>query len=255
MDAETLREEKMMPETKPPELIVALDVEDGDLAIALVKDLDGVVGFFKVGSRLFTACGPGIIGDIKDAGAGVFLDLKFHDIPATVAGSVKAAVEIGADMLTIHTSGGADMMRAAAEAASEQAEKLSRRKPVLVGVTVLTSLSTDELSEVFGYTGDIPDLVMRLAGLARESGLDGVVSSVWEAGMIREGLGGGFVIVTPGIRPGDSAIGDQKRVATPRDALMAGADYIVVGRPIIKAPSPRAAAVEILNELGYDTAV
>lgn len=241
-----------MIEPKLPELIVALDVEERDIAIALVKDLDGVAGFFKVGSRLFTACGPDIVKEIKDTGARVFLDLKFHDIPATVAGSVKAAVGIGADMLTIHAGGGAEMMRAAAMAASEKAANLSVQQPILLGVTVLTSLSSEELSQVFGYKGDVLDLVIKLAAMAKDSGLNGVVSSVWEAGMIRESLGGEFIVVTPGIRPKTAVIGDQKRFAAPRDALMSGADYVVVGRPIIKAPSPRTAAVNILKELGYD---
>jgi len=238
-----------MADTKLPELIVALDMEEKDLALAMVGELGEVVNFYKVGSRLFTACGPDIVREIKRAGNRVFLDLKFHDIPATVAGSVRAAVRIGVDMLTIHTSGGLDMMKMAVEASSEEAEKLALKKPMLLGVTVLTSLTSGELLQMFDYTGKVEELVLNLADMAKDAGLDGVVSSVWEAEAIRKAVGEGFVIVTPGIRPQDSAIGDQKRVATPRDALLAGADYIVVGRPITKSTSPRDEAVAILEEL------
>ena len=223
-----------MADTKLPELIVALDMEEKDLALAMVGELGDSVNFYKIGSRLFTACGPDIVREIKGVGNRVFLDLKFHDIPATVAGSVRAAIRVGADMLTIHTGGGLDMMRMAVEASHDESEKLAVKRPVLLGVTVLTSLTSSELSQMFGYSGKVEELVLKLAVMAREAGLDGVVSSVWEAEALRKAAGEGFVIVTPGIRPQDYAIGDQKRVATPRDALLAGADFIVVGRPITK---------------------
>jgi len=238
-----------MADTKLPELIVALDMEEKDLALAMVGELGEAVNFYKIGSRLFTACGPDIVKEIKGAGKRVFLDLKFHDIPATVAGSVRAAVRIGVDMLTIHTSGGLEMMKMAVEASSEEAEKLAIRRPTLIGVTILTSLTSSELSRIFGYSGEVESLVLKLAEMAKDAGLDGVVSSVWEAEAIRRAVGERFVIVTPGIRPQDSVIADQKRVATPRDALLAGSDFIVVGRPITKSPSPKEEAVAILEEL------
>ena len=187
--------------------------------------------------------------EIGSRGASVFLDLKFHDIPATVEGSVRAATALGVAMMTIHTSGGLEMMRAAAKAASDESKRLSIVRPIVVGVTVLTSLSKEDLSRTFGTSGAVRDLVLRLASQAREAGLDGVVASVEEARLIKDELGDGFKVVTPGIRPAGAAAGDQKRIATPRAAREAGSDYLVVGRPVIEAPSPRAAAEQILREL------
>ena len=265
---------------KIPQLIVALDVEDRNRAVELVDELGDAVSFFKVGSRLFTAFGPSIVEEIKSRGADVFLDLKFHDIPATVAGSVRAALSIGVDMMTLHASGGADMLRAAVEAVEEmeamragseggkgkgrseielsaeaRAAAVSRAvepaasRPILLGVTVLTSLSRQNLSEIYSYDGTIEDLVLRLVELSVGSGLDGVVSSVREAAAIRERFGERVVIVTPGIRFANADRDDQKRIAAPKDAVSAGSDYIVVGRPIIRAASPLEAAERMLAEL------
>ena len=234
---------------RKPEVITALDVESRDEASALAGDLLGVVDFFKVGSRLFTAEGPSIVKELQDAGAKIFLDLKFHDIPATVAGSVRAATTLGVRMMTLHASGGLDMMRAAAGEAAETAEKLGIDRPLLVGVTVLTSLSREDISAMTPFDGQVSDLVLRLAERAGAAGLDGIVASVAEARTVKERLGEEFVVVTPGIRPSGADVGDQKRVATPRKAAEAGSDYLVVGRPITTAASPADSARAILREL------
>jgi orotidine-5'-phosphate decarboxylase len=240
----------MTPAKRTPRIIAALDVERRIDAISLMADLRGKVNLFKVGSRLFTAEGPGIITEINETGGSVFLDLKFHDIPATVAGAVRAACSLNAFMMTIHTAGGSDMMKAAAQEAAEFAERTGLTKPRLIGVTVLTSMSSDDLAEASDYRGKVEDLVLRRAELARRSGLDGIVASVMEAAKIREAVGDGLTIVTPGIRPAGSAAGDQKRIATPKDAIEAGSDYLVIGRPIYKADSPGEAADSILAEMG-----
>jgi orotidine-5'-phosphate decarboxylase len=240
----------MTPAGRKPQIIAALDVEKRIDAISLVADLRGRVKLYKVGSRLFTAEGPGMISEINDAGGSVFLDLKFHDIPATVAGAVRAACGLQVFMITIHTAGGYEMMKAAADEAAAFAGRSGLPRPKLVGVTVLTSMSAGDLEGASGYAGSVEDLVMRRAELAGKAGLDGIVASVKEAGRIREALGSGFTIVTPGIRPAGSAAGDQKRVATPKDAIRAGSDYLVIGRPIYQAESPAAAADAILAEMG-----
>jgi orotidine-5'-phosphate decarboxylase len=234
---------------RKPEMITALDVESREEAAALVAELSGIVDFFKVGSRLFTAEGPQMVRDLEEAGARMFLDLKFHDIPATVAGSVRAATALGVRMMTLHTTGGLEMMKAAAGEAAEAAEKLGNERPLIIGVTVLTSLSGEDLSAVMPFDGRVSDLVLRLAERAKAAGLDGIVASVEEARLVKERLGNEFIVVTPGIRPSGADVGDQKRVATPRKAVEAGSDYLVVGRPIIQAPSPAEAARAILGEL------
>jgi len=235
---------------RTPEVIAALDVESRDEALALVGDLAGLIDFFKIGSRLFTAEGPSMVRELQEAGARIFLDLKFHDIPATVAGSVRAATALGVRMMTLHASGGLDMMTAAAREAGETAERLGIERPLLVGVTVLTSLSREDLSAVMSPGGRVSEIVLHLAERAGEAGLDGIVASVEEAWLVKERLGREFIVVTPGIRPSGSEVGDQKRFATPRKAAEAGSDYLVVGRPIIQAPSPAEAAKAILEELG-----
>jgi orotidine-5'-phosphate decarboxylase len=238
-----------MNERSYPRLIVALDVEERSRALDLVARTKSAVDFYKVGSRLFTSEGPAIVSEIEALGASVFLDLKFHDIPATVEGAVRAATSLGVAMMTVHTSGGVEMMRAAAVAAAREAESARVTRPLIVGVTVLTSLSMDDLVRTFGISGTVKDLVVRLAANAREAGLDGVVASVEEARLVKEALGRDFKVVTPGIRPALAEAGDQKRVATPRAALEAGSDFLVVGRPVIEAPSPLEAAERILREL------
>jgi len=210
-------------------LIVALDVDSYEQATALVKDLRDVVDVFKVGSVLFTRLGPKIVEFINDQGKQCFLDLKYHDIPNTVAKAVESAAALRVFMLTVHTCGGADMLKAAAKVSS---------RPLIVGVTVLTSVA-----------GDVAGEVVRLATLAKECGLNGVVASPREIDLLRQALGVKFVIVTPGIRPAWAEHGDQKRVMTPAEAVAAGADYIVVGRPIIAAKNPAAAARRIATEM------
>ena len=234
---------------RAPEVIVALDVEKGEVARRLVEGLVSAVDFFKVGSRLFTAEGPSMVRDLRTAGARIFLDLKFHDIPATVAGSVRAATGLGVQMMTLHTWGGVDMMHAAADEAAGAAALAGVERPLLVGVTVLTSLSRGDLEGLIPSDAEISDLALRLAGNAKEAGLDGVVASVHEAPIIKQRFGPDFLVVTPGIRPSGIEAGDQKRVATPRAAAEAGSDYLVIGRPIIQASSPLEAAAAIKNEL------
>ena len=234
---------------RTPEVIVALDVEKGDQARQLVEGLVSAVDFFKVGSRLFTAEGPSMVKGLLTAGARIFLDLKFHDIPATVAGSVRAATGLGVQMMTLHTWGGVDMMRAAADEAAGAAASAGVERPLLVGVTVLTSLSRGDLEGLIPRDAEISDIALQLAVNAKEAGLDGVVASVHETPIIKQRFGPDFIVVTPGIRPSGAEVGDQKRVATPRVAAEAGSDYLVVGRPIIQALSPLEAAAAIKNEL------
>ena len=211
-------------------LIVALDVDNYEQATGLVQDLRDVVEVFKVGSQLFTRYGPKIVDFINEQGRHCFLDLKFHDIPNTVAKAVESAASLKVFMLTVHASGGADMLKAAAQNIPG--------KPIIVGVTVLTSVA-----------GDVRYEVKRLAKLARDCGLNGVVASPKELPMLREEFGEKFVIVTPGIRPTWAETGDQKRVMTPAEAVAAGASYIVVGRPIVAAERPVAAALRVVTEM------
>lgn len=230
---------------KAPQLIVALDVPSLPEALELREKLDSVVRYFKVGKELFTAVGPEILQ--KLAPARVFLDLKFHDIPKTVAGAVRAAARHGVAMVDVHASGGKAMMTAAAAAAREAGG--GAKGPVVLGVTVLTHLGDEDL-EVLGFREKSREQVLRLARLAAESGLDGVVASALEGEAIREALGDGLQILVPGVRPEWSKDRhDQKRVATPGDAARLGANYVVVGRAIALDPSPRAAAERILEEL------
>lgn len=226
-------------------LIVALDVPSAEGALALVKRLRDIpVSLFKVGSELFTAAGPQCVREILDQGGQVFLDLKFHDIPNTVARATAAAARLGVSLLTVHATGGVDMMRAAKQAVHEVSPQTR-----VVAVTLLTSLAQEDLARG-GVVVKLQDLVMRLAEMAAEAGLDGVVTSPNEVGLLRRYFSRPFLLVTPGIRPFWAVeAGGQKRVATPAAALAAGADYIVVGRPIIAAPDPARAAASILDEL------
>jgi orotidine-5'-phosphate decarboxylase len=230
-------------------LIVALDVPTAAETRALVAALRDVVGMFKIGSQLFTTIGPEIVKDIIDSGARVFLDLKFHDIPAQVAGAARAATELGVSMFTVHASGGGEMMSRAAEAVAETAARTGLARPRVVAVTVLTSVDSLTLSEI-GIASSPMECVLRLAKLAANSGMDGVVASPLEAQALRSSLTNpGFLLVTPGIRPAGGPLDDQKRLTTPAAALRAGADYLVIGRPITGAKDPLAAARTILAEL------
>lgn len=226
-------------------LLVALDVDSGPEAVSLADALRGVVGGFKIGSRLFTAEGPAIVSRLVDRGDRVFLDLKFHDIPSTVAGAVEAATRLGVWMVNVHASGGADMMRAARAAA--QAGARPSGAPLVIAVTVLTSLESSALAEL-GVGEGVDQHVDRLAHAAAEAGLDGVVASPREIARIRRWADPRFLIVTPGIRTGGRT-DDQARTAGAIEALRAGASYLVVGRPIIKAADPRQAAERMVREI------
>jgi len=229
------------------ELLVALDVDSVDAARRLADLLRGTVGGFKIGSRLFTAHGPAFVEELVARGDKVFLDLKFHDIPNTVAGAVGAAARLGVWMVNVHAVGGFDMMRAAREAADEEAAKRMSAPPLVIAVTILTSFTQEGLAAT-GIASAIPDQVRRLALLAQQAGLDGVVASPQEIALIREACDPRFEIVTPGIRGFADAKGDQNRTASASGALTAGASYLVVGRPIIADSDPRAAAIRIAQE-------
>jgi orotidine-5'-phosphate decarboxylase len=245
------------------QLLVALDVDTAADALALADRLRGVAGGFKIGNRLFTSHGPSFVSDLVSRGDRVFLDLKYHDIPNTVAGAVAAAARLGVWMVNVHAAGGLDMMRAAREAAVTEATRLSRPAPLVIAVTMLTSLSQDSMAQI-GMAGALPAQVERLAALAQSAGLDGVVASPQEIGLIRARCGPAFSIVTPGIRGGSATvvrgagtpggIDDQARTLTAAEALSAGASYLVVGRPIIAATDPRRAAEEIAAECRAATA-
>ena len=227
-------------------IIVALDVETQAQALALARKLKGKAGVFKIGKELFTACGPSVVKKIQKLGGKVFLDLKFHDIPNTVAKAVAQATKLGVYMMTIHTSGWLEMMQAAAKAARENAPKDAA--PIILGVTILTSLDDAGLKKI-GYKYTAEQMVLRLAKLAKEAGLGGIVSSPKEVKKLRKALGKDMVLVTPGIRPLWAAAGDQKRIMTPRDAIKAGADYMVIGRPITAQKNPAEAAELIAKEI------
>ncbi len=220
-------------------LIAALDVPDAEAARALARRLSGHVGMLKVGSQLFTAAGPGLVRELVAHGERVFLDLKFHDIPNTVAGAVESAARLGVSLLDVHGLGGRAMIEAAARVRGEAG---------LLAITILTSHDQATLAEI-GLAGTTADSVRRLARLAQAGGATGVVCSPQEVGLVREACGTGFLIVTPGIRPAGAALGDQARIATPGTALRAGADYLVVGRPVAAAADPAAAADAIVAEM------
>lgn len=221
-------------------LIVALDVDTLAQAKTLVQNLGDSVEIYKIGSQIFTAFGPQAVHDVTSQGKKVFLDLKFHDIPNTVANAVTSATGLGIFMMTVHTIGGQEMMEAAVKAAQAKAVAMKIARPLIVGVTVLTSAPMEESTE---------EKVLERAKLAHRSGLDGVVASAHEVASLRRELGRDFIIVTPGIRPAGEDKGDQKRTATPAEAIADGSNFLVVGRPIVKASVPRDAATAILREI------
>lgn len=229
-------------------VIVALDVPEVHTALELAAQLAPLVGAFKIGGELFTSAGPEIVRRIRATGAAVFLDLKFHDIPNTVAKSVAAATRLDVQMLTIHTGGGLEMMQAAEQAAQQTARQAGREAPLVLGVTVLTSMNSNTLAEV-GAQPNVGHQVERLANLAVKAGLRGLVCSPLEIAALRQVLPSHVQLVTPGIRTGKEKADDQKRTLSPKEALAAGADWLVIGRPIYAAPNPRAAAEEILASL------
>ena len=229
------------------QLLVALDVDTVAQARTLAGRLRGVVGGFKIGSRLFTSEGPAFVEELAARGDRVFLDLKFHDIPTTVAGAVAAATRLGVWMVNVHASGGATMMRAARAAADEEAARRSRPAPLVIAVTMLTSFDQQAIAEI-GLQASVADQVGRLAALTEAAGLDGVVASGHEIDIIRRRCHGSFAIVTPGIRGALDQRGDQSRTMSAAEALTAGASYLVVGRPIVEAADPRAAAERLAAE-------
>lgn len=229
-------------------LIVALDVDTAQKAIDLTRKLKNDVGFFKVGFELFSSCGPSIVKEIAKFGGRIFLDLKFHDIPNTVSKAAISVAKLGVFMFNVHALGGYDMMKKTSDAVKEEAQKLKIESPKILAVTVLTSMDENALKKV-GINDTMNQEVLRLAQLAKSAGLDGVVASPSEARIIRQGLGEDFIIVTPGVRPAGAEAGDQKRVATPKEAIADGATYIVVGRPVTEAKDPAQAARKILEEM------
>ena len=237
-----------MPTADPKDrLIVALDVETLGGAVGLVERLAGLVTRFKIGSQLFTAAGPAAIEAVRKRGGEVFLDLKYHDIPNTAAGAAREAARLGVFMFNVHAAGGQAMMRAAAEAAAIGS---GGRRPLVIAVTVLTSLDRAALGRELGVPSSVEGHVLHLCRLAREAGLDGCVASADEIRAVRNHLGAGWVIVTPGVRPAGSGADDQSRIGTPRTTARAGAHYLVVGRPITAAADPADAARAILAEIG-----
>ena len=229
-------------------VIVALDVPQVETALQLAAELAPVVGAFKIGGELFTSAGPEIVRHIRATGAAVFLDLKFHDIPNTVAKSVAAATRLDIQMLTIHTGGGLEMMQAAEQSAQQTALQSGRNPPLVLGVTVLTSMDSNNLSEV-GMQANVGHQVEQLANLAAKAGLRGLVCSPLEIVALRQILPSKMQLVTPGIRTGAEKADDQKRTLTPKEALDAGANWLVIGRPIYAAENPRAAAEKILASI------
>ena len=228
-------------------IIVALDVSNKKEALSLAGQLKDT-NIFKVGLQLFTAEGPSLVKNLQDFGKKVFLDLKFHDIPNTVAGAVRMSVRMGVHMMTLHASGGKEMMASAARAAKEEAESVGITPPLLLAVTVLTSLKDEQLKDI-GIDADTKSQVLNLAHLAHQSGIEGIVCSPKEIEAIKKTFKKDLAVVAPGIRPKWAAAQDQKRILTPAQAVQKGADYLVIGRPITQASSPHDAFLRILDEL------
>ncbi|MBU4304690.1 MAG: orotidine-5'-phosphate decarboxylase [Candidatus Omnitrophica bacterium] len=233
---------------KETQLIVALDTGSLDEAQRLVRELSACVKYFKIGSQLFTACGPRCVEMVLRENAEVFLDLKFHDIPNTVAQAAVSALRLGVFMFNVHAIGGSVMLSKVIETLNKEVDALKARRPLVLGVTVLTSMDRQQLNSV-GVVRSVKNEVIHLAKLCKKNGLDGVVCSGKEINLLRRVIGEDFMLVVPGIRPASVAADDQKRIVTPADAARMGADYIVVGRPVVAAESPLCAAQEILAEL------
>ncbi|SHJ42100.1 orotidine-5'-phosphate decarboxylase [Malonomonas rubra DSM 5091] len=229
-------------------LIFAMDVDDFAAAEKWVSELHENVGLFKIGKQLFTKCGPQVVQMVHERGGGVFLDLKYHDIPNTVAKAAVEACKLGVEMFNVHALGGLEMMQKTVEEVDAWCAETGNKRPVMLAVTILTS-STEETLRGVGIDRPVEEMVTRLAKLAKEAGFDGVVASPREAQMVREACGPDFQIVTPGVRPGFAALDDQKRVTTPADAVAAGATALVIGRPISAAANPLDAAGKILEEI------
>jgi orotidine-5'-phosphate decarboxylase len=233
-------------------LIVALDVDNAEEALRLYEELRGEAGMFKVGSQLFTTAGPDLVRRLVKDGARLFLDLKFHDIPNTVAAAAREAVRLGVALFNVHAAGGSEMMRRAADATAEEAARLGVEKPSLIAVTVLTSMDAEALNETGVNAADVEEHVRRLARLADAAGLDGVVASPHEIMPVRESVGrAGFLVVTPGVHPSAAAYADQKRVTSPAEAVRRGADFVVVGRAILNSPDPAAATRAVVEEMEH----
>ncbi|MCL2766802.1 MAG: orotidine-5'-phosphate decarboxylase [Peptococcaceae bacterium] len=233
-------------------LIIALDVDTVEEAGKLADALMQHVGAFKVGMQLFNSAGPTVIRFLNEKKVPVFIDLKLHDIPNTVAGATRVLTSHGVGIINIHAAGGQEMMRAAAAAVREEAERLNLPRPLLVAVTILTSIDQEVFSNQIGFPGTIKERVTAWALMAQDAGLDGVVASPREIAPIRAACGGEFVIITPGVRPAGSAVNDQKRVMTPAEAIGQGATYLVIGRPVTGAPDPAQAARDILDSITAD---
>lgn len=229
-------------------IIVALDVPKANEALELAEELGPFVGAFKIGKQLFVSEGPDVVRKLKAKGAQIFLDLKFHDIPNTVAKAVQSAIDMGVDMLTVHTFGGSEMLVAAENASNEKAKILGIDSPLILGVTVLTSMDDANLEEL-GIQEGTQGQVVRLAKLAASSGLRGLVCSPQEIKLLREELGDEIQLITPGIRAVSNPADDQKRTMSPAEAIKFGASWLVIGRPITLAANPRAAAIDILNSI------
>lgn len=236
-----------MKKDKAGKIIIALDVRSRKEAVSLVRQLEETL-IFKVGLLPFTAMGPQLIKELMNMGKKVFLDLKLHDIPNTVAGAVRAATGLGVQMMTLHASGGREMLASAVRAAREEAEMTGMAQPLLLAVTVLTSLKSENLKEI-GVASSTMDQVVNLASLARQAGIRGIVCSPQEVESVRKRYGSDLTIVVPGIRPQWASAQDQKRIMTPSEALEKGADYLVIGRPVTSAPSPKEAFLRIVEEL------
>lgn len=229
-------------------IMIALDVPSAEEALAAAAKLEAVPCWVKVGMELFYAAGPELVRKLKSQGHRIFLDLKFHDIPNTVRGAARSASRLGVDMFNVHAAGGGAMMRAALEGAREGAAQAGVPQPIVIAVTQLTSTSEETMRREIGIDAPLADVVVRYAKLAKEAGLQGVVSSAQEAAAVKAACGADFVTITPGIRPSGAELGDQARVMTPAEAIRAGADYLVIGRPVVQAANPSEALAAVVRE-------